>query len=150
MQYILAGKLSYHIGIHIIGHLLIKCYYYIASNYGPGVYFIPAGEREKEKAQQYHQEFIIYHYELFVPYRYNYYCGPTKDLVLIRDPVFVFVITLFPPATERDQAFYETGRNSRQQSIYNSQLSVTIYRSQLSVTINRNQLNCISSSRSTT
>ena len=28
---------------------------------------------------------------------YNYYCGPTKDLALIRDPAFISVIMLFPP-----------------------------------------------------
>ena len=34
------------------------------------------------------------------PRRYNYYCGPTKDPVLIRDLAFIFVIMLFPPATK--------------------------------------------------
>ena len=35
----------------------------------------------------------------------NYYCGPTKDSALIRDPASIFVIMLFPPATKQDQAF---------------------------------------------
>ena len=39
------------------------------------------------------------------PFRYNYYCETTKEPALIRDPVFIFVITLFSPATKRDQAF---------------------------------------------
>ena len=39
------------------------------------------------------------------PFRYNYYCGLTKDTALIRDPVFIFVIMLFPLATKRDQVF---------------------------------------------
>ena len=42
---------------------------------------------------------------LEVPCKYNYYCGPTKDPALIRDPVFIFAIMLIPPATKRDQAF---------------------------------------------
>ena len=33
-------------------------------------------------------------------FRYNYYCGPMKDPALIRDPAFIFVIMLFPPATK--------------------------------------------------
>ena len=37
--------------------------------------------------------------------RYNYYCEPTKDLALIRDLVFIFVIMLFSLSTKRDQAF---------------------------------------------
>ena len=44
---------------------------------------------------------------LVVPCRYNYYCGPTKDPVLIQDPGFIFVIMLFPPATKRDQALIQ-------------------------------------------
>ena len=40
-------------------------------------------------------------------FRYDYYCGPTKDPALIRDPTFIFVILLFPPATKRDQAFIQ-------------------------------------------
>ena len=39
------------------------------------------------------------------PFRYNYYCGPTKDPLLIQDPAFIFVIMLFSLATKRDQAF---------------------------------------------
>ena len=31
------------------------------------------------------------------PFRYNYYCGCTKDPVLIWNPAFIFVIMLFPP-----------------------------------------------------
>ena len=42
---------------------------------------------------------------LVAPFRYNYYCGPTKDLALIRDLALIFVIMLFPPASKRDQAF---------------------------------------------
>ena len=32
-------------------------------------------------------------------FRYNYYCGPTKD------PAFISVIMLFSPATKQDQAY---------------------------------------------
>ena len=39
------------------------------------------------------------------PFRYNYYCGPTKDLALIQDQAFICVIMLFPPATKQDQVF---------------------------------------------
>ena len=39
---------------------------------------------------------------LKVPYKYNYYRGPTKDPALIRDPPFIFVVMLFPPATKPD------------------------------------------------
>ena len=42
---------------------------------------------------------------LVAPFRYNYYCGPTKDPALIRDPAFIFVIMLFPLASKQDQAF---------------------------------------------
>ena len=44
---------------------------------------------------------------LEVPGKYNYYCGPTKDLTLIRHPEFIFVITRFPLATKQDQAFIQ-------------------------------------------
>ena len=37
---------------------------------------------------------------LEVPCKYYYYCGPTKDPELIRDPAIIFVIMLFPPATK--------------------------------------------------
>ena len=33
------------------------------------------------------------------------YCRPTKDLALIPDPVYIFVILLFSLTTKRDQAF---------------------------------------------
>ena len=42
---------------------------------------------------------------LELPCRYNDYCRPTKDLTLIQDLAFIFVIMLFPLATKRDQAF---------------------------------------------
>ena len=38
-------------------------------------------------------------------FRFNYYCGSTKDPALSRDLAFIFVIMLIPPATKRDQAF---------------------------------------------
>ena len=41
------------------------------------------------------------------PFRYNYYCGPTKDLALIQDHAFIFVIMLFSPASKREQAFIQ-------------------------------------------
>ena len=50
------------------------------------------GRRRKEKG-------------LVGSFRYNYYCGSTEDWALIQDPVFIFVIILFSPATKRDQAF---------------------------------------------
>ena len=42
---------------------------------------------------------------LEVPCKHNYYFGPEKDPVLIRDLVFVFVIMLFPPTSKQDKAF---------------------------------------------
>ena len=42
---------------------------------------------------------------LEVPCKYNYYFGSEKDPALIRDPVFVFVIMLFPLASKQDKAF---------------------------------------------
>ena len=44
---------------------------------------------------------------LVEPFRCNYYCGPTKDPALIRDPAFIFVIMLFSPATKPDQMFIQ-------------------------------------------
>ena len=41
------------------------------------------------------------------PFRYDYYCGPTKDPALIGVPAFIFVILLFPPASKQDQAFVQ-------------------------------------------
>ena len=55
---------------------------------------------------------------LVVLCRYNYYCGPTKDPALIQDPVFIYVIMLFPPPLNKIRCLYETGRNSRQYGIY--------------------------------
>ena len=40
-----------------------------------------------------------------VPSKFNYYCEPIKDPVLIRDLAFIFAIMLFPPATKQDQEF---------------------------------------------
>ena len=44
---------------------------------------------------------------LELPCKYNYYCRPTKDPVLIRDPAFIFVIMVFSPATKQGQAFIQ-------------------------------------------
>ena len=43
--------------------------------------------------------------DLVGPFKYNYHCGATKDLVLIQDPAFIFIVMLFPQATKQDQAF---------------------------------------------
>ena len=42
--------------------------------------------------------------DLVGPFRYNYYCGPTKGPALIEDPVFKFC---YNAATEQDQAFIQ-------------------------------------------
>ena len=52
------------------------------------------------------------------PFRYNYYCEPTKDPALIRDMAFIFVIMLFSPATNETRRLYESSRNSRQYGMF--------------------------------
>ena len=54
---------------------------------------------------------------LEVPCKYNYYCGPTKDPVLIQNPEFIF---LFP------QRLNETGHNSRQYGSYVANLDTNL------------------------
>ena len=48
------------------------------------------------------------------PFRYDYYCGPTKDPALIQDPAFIFGVMLFPQPLKKTRHLYETGRNSKQ------------------------------------
>ena len=56
--------------------------------------------------------------DLKVSCKYDYYCGPTKDSELIWDPVFIFVIMLFPRSLNETRHLYETGSHSRQCSSY--------------------------------
>ena len=51
---------------------------------------------------------------LVAPFRYNDYCGPTKDPALIRDPAFILVIMLFSRPLNETRHLYKTSRNLRQ------------------------------------
>ena len=48
------------------------------------------------------------------PFRYHYYCEPTKDPALSQDPAFIFIIMLFSWPLNETRHLYETGGNSRQ------------------------------------
>ena len=51
------------------------------------------------------------------PFRYHYYCEPTKDLALSQDPAFIFVIMLFSRPLNETRHLYETVDNLRQYGI---------------------------------
>ena len=55
---------------------------------------------------------------LEVPCKYNYYCGPTKDPMLIWELVFIFVIMLILRPLNETRHLYGTGRNLRQYDIF--------------------------------
>ena len=55
---------------------------------------------------------------LEVPYKYNYYAGPTKEPVLIQDPALILLQCYFPRPLNDTRHLYETGYNLRQYGTY--------------------------------
>ena len=48
------------------------------------------------------------------PFRYDYYCGPIKDLALIQVPALFLLYCYLPQPVNKTRCLYKAGHNSRQ------------------------------------
>ena len=82
-----------HMALYYMKELIIRCQ--------TSIILLGEGEKHGEKEKD--------HLDIA-----SYYCGSTKDPVLIRDPAFNFVIMLFPQPLNGTRRLYETACNLRQ------------------------------------